>query len=251
MLLANQGAPCSPGVPLPMALAAGAPQRTSLSGAIWAAAERGDAPAVEALLDAEGYSGPDCRSVNQSTLLHCAAKLGHLQLAAALLARGADVNALDYGGMRRTPLHWVRTGAAANPGLVACHPCPPGRLLVSTLHLVAPRGLLTLCEECATHTPGAVSGPRPACAGLQGRPRGDGGAPGCRGRRHKGVARMPRLVVHSSCLPFCLSSRCHRSLVSAAVASLCCHAGIGQLRRLWWLPQLIPPAVGGAACACR
>lgn len=93
-----------------MAAAVGGPRRTTLSGAIWAAAEHGDAAAVEALLDMEGYPGPDCRSLNQSTLLHCAAKRGHLQLAAALLARGADVNALDYGGMRRTPLHWACKG---------------------------------------------------------------------------------------------------------------------------------------------
>lgn len=138
-----------------MALAAGAPQRTSLSGAIWAAAERGDAPAVEVLLDAEGYPGPDCRSVNQSTLLHCAAKLGHLQLAAALLARGADVNALDYGGMRRTPLHWVRTWAAADQVL---------RIAFARLDvcLQAPRSVppdeaLLLCEGYPQRAPVAAA----------------------------------------------------------------------------------------------
>lgn len=46
----------------------------------------------------------------QSTLLHAAARHGHVQLAAALLQLGADANALDYGGMRRTPLHWACRG---------------------------------------------------------------------------------------------------------------------------------------------
>lgn len=112
-----------------MAAAVGGPRRTTLSGAIWAAAEHGDAAAVEALLDMEGYPGPDCRSLNQSTLLHCAAKRGHLQLAAALLARGADVNALDYGGMRRTPLHWVSPGGSLG-ALPAASACPPASVAV-------------------------------------------------------------------------------------------------------------------------
>ena len=57
-----------------------------------------------------GYPSIDARTLYQSTLLHVAARHGHTELAAALLARGADVNALDYGGMRRSPLHWACKG---------------------------------------------------------------------------------------------------------------------------------------------
>ena len=78
-----------------------------LSASIVDAAEGGDVAAVEGLLDSEGYASPDTRNLNQSTLLHAACRHGHLPLAAALIARGANVNALDYGSMRRTPLHWV------------------------------------------------------------------------------------------------------------------------------------------------
>ena len=74
------------------------PSPTALSPGIWAAAEAGDTAAVLALLDSEGYACVDARSTYQSTLLHCAARHGHVELAAALLARGADVNALDFGG---------------------------------------------------------------------------------------------------------------------------------------------------------
>ena len=57
-----------------------------------------------------GYPSIDARTLYQSTLLHVAARHGHTELAAALLARGADVNSLDYGGMRRSPLHWACKG---------------------------------------------------------------------------------------------------------------------------------------------
>lgn len=46
----------------------------------------------------EGYCSIDTRSLYQSTLLHAAARHGHVRLAAALLERGANVNALDWGG---------------------------------------------------------------------------------------------------------------------------------------------------------
>lgn len=87
-----------------------ASRRTILSSSIVQAAEQGDTAAVDALLDTEGYVSIDCRSLNQSTLLHLASKNGHCHLTQRLLARGADVNALDYGGMRRTPLHWACKG---------------------------------------------------------------------------------------------------------------------------------------------
>ena len=57
-----------------------------------------------------GFPSIDTRTLYQSTLLHVAARHGHAELARALLARGADVNALDYGGMRRSPLHWACKG---------------------------------------------------------------------------------------------------------------------------------------------
>lgn len=59
----------------------------------------------------EGYRSIDARSLYQSTLLHTAAKHGHTELSRALLRRGADVNMLDYGGMRRSALHWACHGA--------------------------------------------------------------------------------------------------------------------------------------------
>jgi hypothetical protein len=62
------------------------------------------------LYDEGGYCSIDTRSVYQSTLLHTAAKHGHVELARALLQRGAQVNLLDYGGMRRSPLHWACHG---------------------------------------------------------------------------------------------------------------------------------------------
>ncbi|PRW33658.1 ankyrin repeat domain-containing 39-like isoform X1 isoform B [Chlorella sorokiniana] len=86
------------------------PAPTALSPAIWAAAEAGDTDTVLQLFEAEGYRSIDARSMYQSTLLHAAARHGHVQLAAALLQRGSGVNELDYGGMRRTPLHWACRG---------------------------------------------------------------------------------------------------------------------------------------------
>lgn len=74
------------------------PAPTVLSQSIWRAAEAGDTAQVLHLLATEGYSSVDARSTFQSTLLHAAAKHGHLQLAAALLRLGADVAALDFGG---------------------------------------------------------------------------------------------------------------------------------------------------------
>lgn len=73
------------------------PVPATLSAALWHAAEEGCTADVLQLL-AEECCAIDARSIYQSTLLHAAAKHGHLQLARELLARGADVNALDYGG---------------------------------------------------------------------------------------------------------------------------------------------------------
>lgn len=74
------------------------PAPTVLSPGIWRAAEAGDTAGVLRLLEGEGYTSVDARSTYQSTLLHAAAKHGHLELAAALLRLGADVSALDFGG---------------------------------------------------------------------------------------------------------------------------------------------------------
>lgn len=179
---------CCLGTPLAMEAAVSAPPRTTLSVAIWAAAERGDTATVDGLLDDEGYPGPDCRSVNQSTLLHCAAKLGHLQLAATLLARGANVNALDYGGMRRTPLHWVSSQAAGTTGVAgsthppACSPASSRTRLPSSLpscpHAARRPGAPALPRHLGGPLQHAYAAPVlcAACAGLQGRPRGHGGA---------------------------------------------------------------------------
>ena len=90
--------------------AAGRPPPTVLSSAVVAAAESGAADTTLELFDREGYASIDTRSLYQSTLLHVAAKHGHVELARRLLARGADVNTLDFGGMRRSPLHWACKG---------------------------------------------------------------------------------------------------------------------------------------------
>lgn len=90
--------------------AAGLPPRNVLSASLLRAAEGGDAAATLSLFDEEGYRSIDARSLYQSTLMHTAAKQGHAELARRLLQRGADVNALDFGGMRRTPLHWACKG---------------------------------------------------------------------------------------------------------------------------------------------
>ncbi|CAG9467365.1 unnamed protein product [Pedinophyceae sp. YPF-701] len=76
---------------------------------IISAAEAGDTAAVLAAIDA----GLDvnARSAFQTTLLHTAARYGHADLLSALLRRGADITALDYGGMRRSALHWACHGA--------------------------------------------------------------------------------------------------------------------------------------------
>ena len=69
------------------------------------AVERGDVETLRAALDA-GLP-VDARTVFQSTLLHIASRCGHWAAVELLLSRGADVRAIDYGGMRRTALHWA------------------------------------------------------------------------------------------------------------------------------------------------
>jgi len=50
----------------------------------------------------------NARTVYQSQLLHVAARHGRPSLVRLLLAQpGIHINSLDYGGMRRTPLHWA------------------------------------------------------------------------------------------------------------------------------------------------
>jgi len=69
------------------------------------AAERGDVEAVRMHLD--NGTNVDARNVFQTALVHIATRHGHEELLELLISRGACVNALDYGGMRRTPLHWA------------------------------------------------------------------------------------------------------------------------------------------------
>ncbi|CAD7697097.1 unnamed protein product [Ostreobium quekettii] len=73
--------------------------------ALTRAAEDGDLAGVAAGLDA-GVDA-NARSVFQTCLLHIAARRGHHEMVLELLRRGAEVGALDYGGMRRTALHWA------------------------------------------------------------------------------------------------------------------------------------------------
>jgi ankyrin repeat protein len=79
-----------------------------LDGQIVAAAEHGDVSQVLQLYDRDAYGILDARSRFQSTLLHIAAKCGHADLCRTLLSAGlCDVHAVDFGGMRRTALHWA------------------------------------------------------------------------------------------------------------------------------------------------
>ena len=77
------------------------------------AAERGDLMTVCRVLD-EGHLDVNARSRFQSTLVLIASAYGHIEMVRALAARGADVNALDYGNARRTALsHAIRRGHVA------------------------------------------------------------------------------------------------------------------------------------------
>lgn len=151
-----------------------ASRRTILSSSIVQAAEQGDTAAVDALLDTEGYVSIDCRSLNQSTLLHLASKNGHCHLTQRLLARGADVNALDYGGMRRTPLHWAcKGGHVRMVELLVAHGADTKVLGLPTGCLAALRAncsyqlLLPIAAAAAAATSAAATGPlsAPSSAG--------------------------------------------------------------------------------------
>ncbi|GMH40239.1 hypothetical protein BSKO_08143 [Bryopsis sp. KO-2023] len=87
--------------------------KTALTQRAFNAASVGDVESVIEYLESD--LAVDVRSVFQTCLIHIAAKDGRLSLLKALVERGADVNALDYGGMRRTPLHW-----ACQKGHVKC-----------------------------------------------------------------------------------------------------------------------------------
>lgn len=79
---------------------------------LFAAAERGDVDAVEALVD----TGIDVNSAddNQMSVLHHAATHAREEVMKTLISRGANVNAIDVkGGF--TPMHWVVINA--NPQL--------------------------------------------------------------------------------------------------------------------------------------
>ena len=82
----------------------------------FAAVERGDLRGLKELVPA--VVGVRAKSVFQSEMLHVACQKGRPDIVAYLLEHGADPDALDYGGMRRTPLHWACWCAAgrASPG---------------------------------------------------------------------------------------------------------------------------------------
>lgn len=153
----------------PPALRRLSPAPTALSPAIWAAACAGDVAQVAALYEAEGYTHIDARSTYQSTLLHAAARHGHVRLAADLLAKRADVNAIDFGGMRRQPLHWacrsgsvemvellVAAGADTKVGWAwCCTQCwVRGTALQGRLHAAAARLCCLGRSACRLHAAG-------------------------------------------------------------------------------------------------
>ena len=47
------------------------------------------------------------RNVFQTCLIHVASKQGDSQMVDLLLSFGADIDAIDYGGLRKTALHWA------------------------------------------------------------------------------------------------------------------------------------------------
>lgn len=53
---------------------------------------------------------PDARSVFQSALIHYAARNGRYAVVDKLLDAGADIQLLDFGGLRRTALHLACQG---------------------------------------------------------------------------------------------------------------------------------------------
>ena len=69
------------------------------------AAYEGDLEAVKALLDTNAHLVSSRHSEDQATPLHMAAAWGHKEVVDLLLARGAEVNAIDCRGL--TPLHWA------------------------------------------------------------------------------------------------------------------------------------------------
>lgn len=69
--------------------------------------ESGRTKDVLSRLKQDIYFDINVRTVYQSTMLHLAARHGHVELAAELLKEGADLHSLDYGALRRTPLAWA------------------------------------------------------------------------------------------------------------------------------------------------
>eukprot|EP00873_Tetraselmis_striata_P037298 jgi/Tetstr1/457562/TSEL_044131.t2 len=78
---------------------------TFLPEGVTRAAAAGDMAEVRSYLTDGG--DVNLRSLFQSQLLHIAAREGQHDVVRLLLDSGADVNALDYAGMRRTALHWA------------------------------------------------------------------------------------------------------------------------------------------------
>ena len=76
----------------------------------FAAVERGSLADVQELVPAS--VGARAKNVFQSELIHVASARGHPDIVTYLLEHGADPDSLDYGGMRRTPLHWACWSAA-------------------------------------------------------------------------------------------------------------------------------------------
>eukprot|EP00884_Botryococcus_braunii_P005142 jgi/Botrbrau1/14629/Bobra.0364s0013.1 len=73
---------------------------------IMEATKRGDLIALQRYLD-EHPEAVWGRDVYQSNLLHTASRHGQTELVRELLERNHPPNLLDYGGMRRTALHWA------------------------------------------------------------------------------------------------------------------------------------------------
>ena len=109
-------------------------QNGAISSNVEHAVRAGDTTAVQHWLEAGG--DVNGRTVYQSQLIHVAARYSQTNVLRVLLsAPGIDVNALDYGGMRRTGLHWACTNGDL-PSVEALVDAGANTMVIASIYLV-------------------------------------------------------------------------------------------------------------------